>query len=103
LLPDARFISCDYESELQVSNCESINQGVDSLPGELIAKTPGKQRPVNLEDFGDALSPDQARRVLGLGKSAMYEALRRGQVRSVKIGHKIIIPKAVLKEMLCCN
>lgn len=35
-----------------------------------------------------------------LGRSATYEAIRRGDIPSVRIGRKILIPVAALEEIM---
>ncbi len=46
------------------------------------------------------LSVKEARRQLGLSRGLMYEALRSGQIPSIRIGRRILIPRAALKRML---
>jgi excisionase family DNA binding protein len=43
---------------------------------------------------------DEAAPLLRVGRSALYEAIGRGEFRAVKIGRRIIIPRIVLAEML---
>jgi excisionase family DNA binding protein len=43
---------------------------------------------------------EEAGKRLGLGRWAMYEALRRNEIPHIKIGHKILIPRAVIDRML---
>ena len=47
-----------------------------------------------------ALTVDEARRRLGLSRGLMYEAIRRGQIPSVRIGRRILVPCAALKRFL---
>ena len=48
------------------------------------------------------LSVDELTKILGIGKNTAYDLIRCGRIRSVRIGHKIKIPKdsllAFLKE-----
>jgi len=46
------------------------------------------------------LSVEEARRLLGLSRGLMYEAIRTGQVPSVRIGRRILIPRHALEQML---
>jgi len=46
------------------------------------------------------LSVEEARRQLGISRGLMYKAVRRGEVPSVKIGRRIIIPEAALDKLL---
>lgn len=46
------------------------------------------------------LSVEETRRLLGLSRGLMYEAIRTGQVPSVRIGRRILIPRRALEQML---
>jgi excisionase family DNA binding protein len=41
-----------------------------------------------------------AGRKLGLGKNASYEAARKGQIPTIRIGRRLLVPKAAFEEML---
>lgn len=45
-------------------------------------------------------SVEEARRLLGLSRGLMYQAIRNGQVPSIRIGRRILIPRAALERML---
>jgi excisionase family DNA binding protein len=42
----------------------------------------------------------EAGRKLGLSKNASYEAVRNGQIPSIRIGKRILVPKIPLDKML---
>lgn len=46
------------------------------------------------------LSVEEARQQLGLSKGLMYEALRSGQIPSIRIGRRILIPRVALEQLL---
>jgi Helix-turn-helix domain len=46
------------------------------------------------------ISVEDAAKVLNLRRSAAYEACRRGQVPSRRIGRRIVVPVAALESML---
>ena len=46
------------------------------------------------------LSADEARKKLGLSRGLMYEAIRKGEVPSIRIGRRILIPINALNRML---
>ena len=46
------------------------------------------------------LSVPQAGEMLGLGRSASYEAARRGEIPTIRLGRSIGVPRAALEEML---
>lgn len=39
--------------------------------------------------------------ILGLSKSATYEGIRTGEIPSIRIGRRILVPTAALRRMLC--
>ncbi len=43
---------------------------------------------------------EQAAHVLKIGKNTAYDLVRSGQIRSVRIGRQIRIPKSALMEFL---
>ena len=42
----------------------------------------------------------EAARILGLGKNQVYAAARNGELPSIRIGGRILIPRAALERML---
>ncbi len=44
-----------------------------------------------------------AGRFLGLGRSSAYEAVRAGDIPSIKIGRRVVVPTAALRRMLCLD
>ena len=46
------------------------------------------------------LSVDEAGRMLGLSRGLMYKAVREGDIPSIRIGRRILIPRAALHRML---
>lgn len=47
-----------------------------------------------------ALTVEQVAQVLQLGKPRIYELVRSGKLRSLRIGRKIRVPKSALAELL---
>ena len=39
-------------------------------------------------------------KVLGIGRSQAYEAVRRGEIPTIKIGRRILVPTKALERML---
>lgn len=54
-------------------------------------------RTTPIEDLPEFLSPEEFRQYLGLGRSTVYELLRRDEVHHVRLGRCIRIPKGVLR------
>ncbi len=46
------------------------------------------------------LKPEEAGKLLNLGRSASYLAIKRGEIPYIKIGRKILVPRAALEKML---
>jgi excisionase family DNA binding protein len=46
------------------------------------------------------LSVDEVAKVLGWGRSAVYEGVRRGELPALRLGRRIRIPTAKLLELL---
>ena len=44
--------------------------------------------------------PEEVGRILGIGRNTVYELIRTGQLRSISIGRKILIPLAAIDEFL---
>lgn len=52
------------------------------------------------EDAKTLSVPEAGRRYFGLGRNASYEAARRGEIPTIKIGGKIRAPVVLLERML---
>ncbi len=46
------------------------------------------------------LTVGEARLKLGLSKGSIYEAVHSGQIPSIRIGRRILIPRAALQRLL---
>jgi excisionase family DNA binding protein len=46
------------------------------------------------------LTVEQAAEVLGVGRNSAYEAVRRGEIPVVRIGRRLVVPRAALERML---
>lgn len=55
---------------------------------------------LRLDELPDALTVEQTAKVLGLGRNTAYEAIKTGDLPSVRIGGRIIVPKARLQKLL---
>jgi excisionase family DNA binding protein len=43
---------------------------------------------------------EEAAQLLGIGRNQCYEALKRGDVPSIRIGKRLLVPQAALDRML---
>jgi excisionase family DNA binding protein len=42
----------------------------------------------------------EAAKVLGIGRNSAYEAIRQGQIPSIRIGARLLVPRAALERFL---
>lgn len=54
----------------------------------------------DLRTLPAALNVEQAAAALGLSKNGTYEAVRRGEIPHVRIGARIVIPRAAIERLL---
>ena len=46
------------------------------------------------------LSVEEAGRLLGIGRGAAYNAAKRGQIPTIRIGSRLLVPRAQLERLL---
>ena len=46
------------------------------------------------------LSIDETAKCLGIGRNSAYEAIARGEIPVVKVGKRLLVPKAALEFLL---
>ena len=77
-----------------------------SAPASKIARRQGANgnapRFPNLDDITDrtTITVDQAASLLGFGRSAAYEAARRGQLPTRRLGRRLLVPVPAFLEWL---
>jgi excisionase family DNA binding protein len=59
-----------------------------------------QQRRQDMPEERVTYSVEEAARRLGVGRNAAYEAAKRGDIPSIKIGKRILVPKVALDRML---
>ena len=52
-----------------------------------------------MTDQPDFYRPLELRKILRLSKNAIYEGIKRGEIPSIKIGDRYLIPRRKLDEM----
>ena len=57
----------------------------------------------HLSELPDVLTPQDLIAFLPIGRNAVYDALKQQRIKNVRIGQKIIITKASLREFLGGN
>jgi excisionase family DNA binding protein len=43
---------------------------------------------------------EEAAKLLGIGRNCAYEAAKRGDIPSIKIGRRVLVPRAALDRLL---
>ncbi len=46
------------------------------------------------------LSVEETAKVLGIGRNSAYEGVRTGQIPSIRIGKRILVPRIALERIL---
>ena len=46
------------------------------------------------------LAVDETAKCLGIGRNSAYEAIARGEIPVVKVGKRLLVPKAALETLL---
>lgn len=46
------------------------------------------------------LTVEEAGRLLGIGRGLAYEAARRGDIPTLRIGRRLVVPRAALERLL---
>jgi len=46
------------------------------------------------------LSVEEAARILGIGRSAAYEHAKSGALPTIKLGRRVLVPKAAFEKLL---
>ena len=46
------------------------------------------------------LTVPAAARLLGIGRSLAYQAVRSGEIPSIRLGQRVMVPKAALQRLL---
>ena len=54
----------------------------------------------DLQDLPVTLRVEELMPILGIGRNTAYELIRSGQIRSIRIGRQIRIPRDALLEFL---
>lgn len=53
-----------------------------------------------LEDLPPTVSVGDAAKILGIGRGTAYEAARRGEIPTIKIGKRLLVPTSRLRQLL---
>jgi len=65
-----------------------------------IRSTPSGAMGARFADLPDILTPRDLIAFLPIGRNAVYSALKRQSIKSIRVGQKLLITKAALREFL---
>lgn len=57
-------------------------------------------RPTSFEDLPLTLRVEELMPILGIGRNTAYELIRSGQIRSIRVGRQLRIPKGAVLDFL---
>lgn len=43
---------------------------------------------------------EEAAQMLGISRSSAYECVKRGELRALRLGRRLVVPRAVLEDLL---
>ncbi len=49
------------------------------------------------------LTVEETARALGIGRGSAYEAVRRGEIHSIRVGKRLVVPRAALERLLAAT
>lgn len=49
------------------------------------------------------LTVKEAAELLGIGRNTAYEAVKRGEIPSIRIGSRVVVPRAAFERLLACG
>ena len=73
---------------------------MDRRADHVVPRLPGDPTMSVAEDARLAYTVEEVRQLLGLGRQAVYRAVNSGEIPSVRIGKRILVPKAALEALL---
>ena len=60
----------------------------------------GTERPTSFDDLPLTLRVEELMPILGIGRNTAYELIRSDQIRSVRIGRQLRVPKDAVLDFL---
>jgi excisionase family DNA binding protein len=74
----------------------AVRAAVDALVAALVAAVNSEATPPEVPDR--LLSIDEAARMLGIGRSRLYEEIGSGRCRSLKVGRRRLVPSSAISD-----
>ena len=57
-------------------------------------------RPTSFDDLSLTLQVEELMPILGIGRNTAYELIRSGQIRSIRVGRQLRVPKDAVLDFL---
>ena len=67
---------------------------------EATCQKPSASRTVPLPEDRPTLTVDEAAAIIGIGRATAYIAVKNGQLPSITVGRRVLIPTAALRRIL---
>ena len=58
------------------------------------------ERPTSFDDLPLTLRVEELMPILGVGRNTAYELVRSGQIRSIRVGRQLRVPKDAVQDFL---
>lgn len=58
------------------------------------------ERPTSFDDLPLTLRVEELMSILGIGRNTAYELIRSGQIRSIRVGRQLRVPKDAVLDFL---
>lgn len=58
------------------------------------------ERPTSFDDLPLTLRVEELMPILGVGRNTAYELVRSGQIRSIRVGRQLRVPKDAILDFL---
>jgi len=55
---------------------------------------------ISLDALPPTVTVERAAQILGIGRASGYEAVRRGELPVIRLGRRLVVPTARLRQML---
>ncbi len=83
---------------MSVEDLQSIDREIEDCETQL-RKLRAKKRQIKNPD-SLTMTVDEAGELLGVGRNTIYKAARNGQIPTIRIGKRDLVPVAAIKKLL---
>ncbi len=75
---------------------DKLNGIVQNIPYPMRCRTLSGRQTMQKRTY----SVEEAAKILGIGRSAAYQALRTGEIPAIRIGRRLLVPVQALEQLL---